>query len=168
MEGKAISELHLMGVIAAQTYPSRAGGAASTLLIKRSENLLRNLTNGFFVEQSPQDAALQAVFIAAQQEGKPFDLLVEGEGSVSFGNTALKDLSSAPALPRRPLTRRSASSLCPKLFYQGYRNVNNAPLSPAPAGKEALLWYLPLSPNSTRGGKVFHMDPKSKHGLGGE
>ena len=75
MEGKAISELHLMGVIAAQTYPSRAGGAASTLLIKRSENLLRNLANGFFVEQSPQDAALQAVFNGAQQEGKPFDLL---------------------------------------------------------------------------------------------
>ena len=138
----------------------------------RSENHLRNLTNDFFVEQAPQDAALQAVFTAAQQEGKPFDLLVESEGSASFGNIHRPQGPEQCARPPSPLSRTSQRLLpVPQTFLPSTVTLTTPPSPPPPQGrteKDALLWYLPLSPNSTRGGKVFHMDPKNKHGHGGE
>ena len=79
---------------------------------KRSENTLRNLTVDLFVKQSELDDRLQALFTQLGQEGKGFDLLVEGESSASLGNTALVDLGSAPALT-------SPRSTPP------YHNVNN-------------------------------------------
>ena len=159
-EGKAISELPLGALTAAFI---RAGEKVRLLEPrKRSENTLRNLTVDLFVKQSEQDDGLQALFTQLGQDGKGFDLLVEGESSASLGNTALIDLGSAPALTCRPLHTSLHRPPAPP-----HRTVTSTTPTLC-AGKDALIWFKPLPSNSTRRGKVFHMDLKGNRGHGGE